>query len=893
MKFTRDDILDRLDDVIYADKRKLNRIVYFFRAFVLFACIFVFVCGLSAGLGVFMGIIKNAPDLDTLSFSPSGFASKTYDAKGNLVATLVQEGSNREEAVYEEIPEDLINAFVAIEDQRFWEHNGIDLKSISRAIVGVVKDDDSAGGGSTITQQLIKNNVFDGGMEKGLALYERKFQEWYIALMLENRPNVDKMAIKKTIITDYLNTINLGNNTLGVKVAAHRYFNKELKDLDLSECTVLASITKNPSRLNPITHPDQNQERRLQVLKNMREQGYITEEQYNEAKSSEIYDRIENNNIIETANQAPYSYFTDELIDQCLETFKTELGMTNAEAKDLLYSGGLTIMTTQDPDIQSIVDKEVNDPDNYDTAKYSIKWRCSVKDTDGKLTHYSENDIASFTRNDLGNTSFDGLFKSEDAVNERIEAFKTARLKEGDEIIAETLDTELEPQLSFVLMDQFTKEVKAISGGRGEKKYSLTLNRATGTTRQPGSTFKVVTAFAPAIEINGATLATTYYDSEYTLGSKTFKNWWSSGTFFGYSGIREGIEFSMNIVAVRCMVDTVTPDEGVEFARKLGISTLTDSDRNAATALGGITKGVTNLELTNAFASIADGGVYGKPKFFTKIYNHDGTLLIDNTEQEQTRVMKETTAYLLTDAMRRSVISHSKWAGGASVNNTSSRAYLDNMTAAGKSGTTSSNNDVWFIGFTPYYTAGVWAGCDDNQSLYDSSTGEYNGGTSFHKDIWKKIMTQVHSGLDNKSFDMPDDIVQMDVCRKSGKLPNAGCYLDVRAGSSAVYTEFFDAANVPTEVCDHHTLGGNIIVPSGEEYKYTDDTAHNGALAAAAKEEEEKEEGGEGTVTDSPSGPGSSDSTATAGTYDSPSIVYIQKFTEEKIGPGGTGSNGQ
>ena len=859
MKFTKDAVNDRLEEIIYGDIKAENQRIHFMKLLIVFVCLLSALSLGSMGIGMLLGIIDNAPEIDTLTFSPQGYATTTYDTEGNLIATLVQEGSNREEVVYEELPEDLINAFVAIEDQRFWQHNGIDPRSITRAVRGVLTGNSSAGGGSTLTQQLIKNNVFAGGNEKGFQLYERKFQEWYIALSLENQPGIEKEVIKKQILTDYLNTINLGNNTLGVKVAAARYFGKKVQDLDLAECTVLASITKNPSRLNPLTHPEDNQERRLQVLKNMLDQGYITEKQKTEAESTAVYDRIKSNNEIVKADDSVYSYFTDALIDQCIKVFRDRLGLTEAEAKNLLYSGGLRIMTTQDPKLQTIVDEEVNDPDNYDTAKYSFKWRCSIQHKADGLRHYSEYDIEKYAKDVKGRAGYDGLFRNEEAVTELLDEYKAYIMDEeaGDEIIAEKLDLTLQPQVSFVLMDQKTKEVKAISGGRGEKKYSLTLNRASGAYRQPGSAFKVVTSFAPAIEENGATLATTYFDAEYELGNKRFKNWWRDGEYFGYSSIRDGIEFSMNIVAVRCMYETVTPQAGVNFARKLGITSLTEEDNNPATALGGITKGVTNLELTNAFASIADYGMYGNYKLFTKIYDHRGNVLIDLDEDPKTRVMKDTTAFLLTDAMRRSTESHSKWARSFTVNNTSSRSHLDNMVCAGKSGTTTRNNDVWFVGYTPYYTAGVWAGCDDNQSLSDNATGQYNGGTSFHKDIWRKIMTRVHEGMTDPGFEKPDNIVELEVCRKSGKLPHSGCRSDYRSGSNAVYTEYFDIDNVPTETCDHHTSYGSIIVPSSDAGKYTDDSTWTPPAPDPEPEETLPEETSTDEISDSPAeGPG-------------------------------------
>ena len=349
-------------------------------------------------------------------------------------------------------------------------------------------------------------------------------------------------------------------------------------------------------------------------------------------------------------------------------------------------------------------------------------------------------------------------------------------------------------------MDQYTGEVKAISGGRGEKTASRTLNRASDVVRQPGSVFKVITCFAPAIDTCGATLGTVYYDAPYTVDTKTFRNWYSSGPgYLGYSNIREGIIYSMNIVAVRCMMETVTPQLGIEYAKNLGITSLVDSDVTAAAALGGLTNGVSNLELTAAFSAIANGGVYTKPIFFTKILDHNGRVLIDN-QPETRRVLKDSTAFLLTDAMSESMEANRHFSGSEmSVNSTSTRAALSGMSAAGKSGTTTANNDIWFVGYTPYYTAGIWGGCDSNQKLTAS-----NGGTSFHKDIWRKIMTRVHEGLADPGFTVPDSVETAEICRKSGKLAIPGvCSADPRG--SAVYTEYFAKGTVPTEVCDHHT----------------------------------------------------------------------------------------
>ena len=759
-----------------------------FKTCFILICFCVLVLG-SIAFGMFKGIIDAAPDVNVDSIVPIGYATTVYDSAGNLTDTLVTAGSNREEATYDELPQDLIDAFVAIEDARFWTHNGIDLRSITRAGVGILTGE-NRGGGSTLTQQLIKNNVFNGGMETSFgAKMERKLQEQYLAIQLT------KSMDRRQIITNYLNTINLGNNTLGVKVAARRYFDKEVSDLTLSECTVIAGITQNPSRLNPITGREKNEEKRIVILQYMYEQGYITKAEQEAALADNVYDRIQDADTVSKENSTPYSYFTDELTQQVKDTLMEKLGYTDTQAHNLLYSGGLQIYTTQDPALQAIVDEEVNDPANYSAARYSVEYRLSVERADGTTEHFSEEHIKNWHR-DVLRDYFDGLYNNEDAIQSDIDAFKAYLLAEEDSIIGERLTKTLQPQVSFVIMDQKTGQVKAISGGRGAKTASLTLNRATSTRRQPGSTFKVITSFAPALDTCGDTLGSVYYDSVYTIGSKTFSNWYSQG-YQGYSSIREGIIYSMNIVALRCMMETVTPQLGVEYAENFGITTLTPQDVTASTALGGVTLGVTNLELTAAYASIANDGVYTKPIFFTRILDHNGKILINN-EPETRRVLKNSTAFLLTDAMKDSMVSMRKF--GSSVGSTSTRSNIPGMSNAGKSGTTSANNDIWFVGYTPYYTAGVWAGCDSNQKL----TGQ-NGGTSFHKDIWRKIMIRVHDGLPDIGFPVPHNIETAVICRKSGKLAIAGvCDNDPRG--NAAYSEYFAKGTVPTEVCDHHIL---------------------------------------------------------------------------------------
>ncbi len=775
----------------YASKLFLS---FFKTAFVL--ALFLAVTGISAGIGMFKGILDNAPDFNPDSFAPSGYFSTIYNSAGEVTDTLVGSNSNRIEASYDEFPQDLIDAFVAIEDSRFWQHSGIDLRSITRAAVGILTNN-YQGGASTLTQQLIKNTVFNGGMETSFgARIERKIQEQYLALQLTK--NVDRTII----LTNYLNTINLGNNTLGVKAAALRYFNKDVSELTLSECTVIAGITQNPSRLNPITGAEDNAARRRVILQEMYEQGYITREEQEEALADDVYARIQNVDLAIRENETPYSYYTDELIDQVTEALKTELGYTDTQAYNLLFSGGLQIYTPQDPQIQAIVDEEMNSAENYDAARYSVEYRLSIAHTDGETKHYSQETMKTYYQNVKGDRNFDGLFDSEEEIQTAIDEYRTYLTQDGSTVIGESSSIVLQPQASFVVIEQSTGYVKAISGGRGEKTASRTLNRATDVVRQPGSTFKVISSFAPAIDACGATLGTVYYDAPYSSGEKNFRNWWGSD-YKGYHNIREGVIYSMNIIALRCMAETVTPQLGVEYAERLGISTMVSDDLNLSTALGGLTRGVTNLELTNAFATIANGGTYTEPVFFTKILDRNGKLLIDNTPQTR-QALKDSTAFLLTDAMTDAMQSNVLYSRpGAGVNSTGTAAALSGMSCAGKSGTTTNNVDVWFVGFTPYYTAGVWGGCDNNQSLRDGS-GSQNGGTSYHKRIWQKVMTRIHEGLSDPGFPVPDSIETAQICRKSGKLAVSGvCSADPRG--DAVYTEYFAKGTAPTEACDHHT----------------------------------------------------------------------------------------
>lgn len=753
----------------------------------LLICFFaVVVIGGCSAFGIISGIIASAPSIEDINATPTGYLTTVLDAEGNQTATLVASGSNRKYVTLDEIPKDLQHAFVAIEDERFYEHNGIDIQGILRAgIKGIASDFHFKEGASTITQQLLKNTVFtDWVSEESLAdKFERKFQEQYLALQLE------KVVDKDWILENYLNAINLGQNTLGVGVASERYFGKDVSELNLSECAVLAAITKSPSKYNPISNPQNNAERRKTVLDYMLEQEYISQSEYDEALADNVYERIQLVNI-EASDTEINSYFVDAMTDVVMQDLIDELGYTETQAYKALYQGGLVIESTQDPSIQAICDEEINNLDNYaGDPKVSFSYRVSIQSPDGSVKHYSEQTMLSYYRSE--NSNFDINYASQEEADAAIEEYKAEIMNEGDTVVegSETIVYTVQPQTALTVIDQTTGEVKAIVGGRGDKTGNKTLNRATDTTRQPGSTFKIIAAYAPALDAGGLTLATVEDDApyNYTTGEgKAVTNY--DKRYRGFTTLREAITDSINIVTVKALAE-IGPSLGYDYIRNFGITTVgIEESGNETLALGGLTNGVTNLELTAAYAAIANDGTYIEPKFYTRVLDHDGNVLLDNTSPESHTVLKETTAWLLTNAMQ-----------DVMTQGTGSAAYFGNsMAQAGKSGTTTKSRDALFAGYTPYYTCVVWGGYDDN----DTQSGE---NTSYPKKIWKSVMSRIHENLESEKFEKPDGIVAVTVCRESGKLAIDGVCTNDPRGNCA-YTEYFAEGTQPTEYCDHHIL---------------------------------------------------------------------------------------
>ena len=750
------------------------------------------VIGASAGIGVFKGIIDTAPSIENIDVTPTGFSTFVYDLEGNQIGKLIAQDSNRIPVAKDMIPENLAHAFVSIEDERFYEHNGIDIKGIIRAAyVGVSNGFRFTEGASTITQQLLKNNVFtnwtkeDGFMDK----IKRKIQEQYLAIELT------KTMSKDDVLVNYMNTINLGQNTLGVQAASLRYFNKSVNTLTLSECAVIAGITQNPSKFNPISHPDNNAQRREKVLNNMLEQGYITQTEYDEAMADDVYSRIQIVNA-EVEEDSVNTYFVDALTDDIMEDLMATGNYTETQAYTLLYSGGLKIYATQDPHVQEICDEAFSNEENYpEGTRWQLGYELTTQDSNGNFENYSTEMYRQYFKE--MDSSFNLLYSSQEAAYDAIEQYKAAVMEPGEEVYGENITLTPQPQVSIVIEDQSTGYVVAMVGGRGQKEASRTLNRATDSKRQPGSTFKIVAVYAPALDSAGLTLATVMNDAPFNYANgRPVNNWWGS-EYRGLNSLRTGIAQSMNIIAVKTLTQ-ITPQLGFDYLKNFGFTTLVEreeitvggktqvfSDIQQSLALGGITKGVTNEELTAAYASIANGGTYIKPKLYTKVLDHDGNVILDNTAPQSRQVIKETTAWLLTDAMVDVVTSGT----GASVN-------FGNMAIAGKTGTTSDYNDVWFSGYTPYYTASVWTGYDNNAKLQKG-----NGERNLAKKLWRAVMSKVHEDLPSQSFQVPSGIVTATVCSQSGKLPIPGLC------DGTLKTEYFAEGTVPTESCDVHYQG--------------------------------------------------------------------------------------
>ncbi len=812
MNYGKKEIDSKIDKINSSNKKIFNKIKLNVKIFAVIIVFTLILCAVFSGVGIVRGLTDSAPDINEENIMPDGYPSIIYDANGKKVQKLMGINANREYKKITDIPECVQNAFVAIEDARFYKHSGVDLQGILRAVFSALSDEKVTQGASTITQQLLKNQVFGGGNEKSFfGKVSRKIQEQSLAIKLES--TIDK----KKILEYYLNTINLGQNTMGVETASKRYFGKSVSKLTVSEAAVLAGITQNPTEYNPITEQQNNEAKRKIILKNMLDQEYITEDEYEEALGDDVYSRIQDiNKEKRTSSYGDInSYYVDAVIENVVSDLKQKLGYTETQAYNAIYREGLKIYTCQDQSLQKICDDVINNDKYYQkNTKSYLSYQLKVKKSDGKTELYTEGDVIAFINN-AHKKRISFYFKNRKKAEKYIKLFKKKNLDKHDKILSESINLIKQPQASFVLMEQSTGKVRAIVGGRGEKTANRTLNRASSSKRQPGSTFKVLSTYLPALDTSGFTLANVMDDAPYKYPgtNKRVKDWDSSG-YKGLTSLRQGIVDSVNIVTVKTF-QKVTPQTGFDYLLNLGFTTLVDrreisdgqiySDIQLPTALGGLTDGVTNVELTAAYAAIANGGTYIKPVYYTKIVDSKGNVLLQNSKSGK-KVMKNTTAWLLTDAMK-DVIKRG----------TGKKAAFKKikMPQAGKTGTTSDNTDFWFEGYTPYYTAGIWLG-------YDSMFTQMSGSAS--KIMWRDIMEKVHKvkKLKNKNFKKPEDIITRKICKKCGKLAVYGL-CDRALDGNDIKTEYFARGTQPKESCDCHV-----------KYTFSNSTGHMAETGASA-----------------------------------------------------------
>lgn len=652
-----------------------------------------------AGCVYIYTVEKTAPQISTLDAMPQYYRTTVTDTDGNTVLTLSQEDSNRVYVDLGDVPDDLQHAVIAIEDARFESHHGVDVRGILRAVFRGITNGGMTEGASTITQQLLKNNVFTEWTEETTFRdrLDRKIQEQFLAIALE------KKVDKDWILENYLNTINLGGGNWGVQTAATYYFNKDVSELTLSECAVIAGIIKNPTKYNPLKEPEANAERRELVLARMLELGFITEEEEQEALAdTEVYERIAEASTAERSVQI-LNYFEDELVTAVVEDLMTETGCSEEDAWKRIYRGGLTIHSTMDEGVQTALENA--------------------------------------------------------ALNEEL--------------------TDGGMQTAMVIIDNASGQIRGIVGGSGEKTASLILDRATDSVRQPGSCIKIIGEYAAGLEDGAITLGSTVADAPHTYSDGTPVNNFDM-EYDGNMTVQKAIIESGNIIAVKVFQDLGLNRVWREL-QEFGITTLTDGDHVEALALGGMSGGVTPLELTSAYSTLARGGTGITPVYYTTVTDHDGNVILEN-KTETTQVVSEETATLLTKAMEL-VMSEG----------TGKPANFDNMHLAGKSGTTSEDRDAWFVGYSPYYTCGIWVGYDDNSEIDD---------TNVVKRVWQQAMSEVHDYLEDTEFSYAGGQTYT-ICSKCGKLATSGL-CDSTVGGDTTEEIYFISGTEPASYCDCH-----------------------------------------------------------------------------------------
>lgn len=580
------------------------------------------------------------------------------DSEGEWVELTSLHGQeNRVWVDYEDIPKYMEKALVSIEDKRFYTHHGVDWYRTAGAFVNMFVGMKNTFGGSTITQQLIKNLT-----QQDDITVQRKLLEIFQALQFE------KDHSKQEIIEWYLNAVYFGEGCYGVQTAAQTYFGKNVEDLSLAECAAIVGITNLPTFYDPFYSVENNKARQENILWCMLDQGYITKSEYDAAMKEElVFVRGEN----EPVSTSYKSYYVETVISDVVRDLANKKGISQAAAERLVYNAGYSIYCCIDTEIQAKVD----------------------------------------------------------AVYENLDALPQT-----------TGSTDSQLQSGIVVMDQYTGEIKALSGGTGKKNRDFGLNRATDTTRPPGSSIKPIAVYGPAVEYGLISPSTLVLDanSNFVKLKHAPDNWYpanSPNTYDGIITILTALQESKNTVSAQIM-DKLTPKNSLDFLRtRLGVTSLIDEDEGyAALALGEPHYGITVREMAQAYCALANDGTFTYARTYTMVKDSNGETVLDNQPVTQTAFSTETArtmTYMLNNA---------------ATNGTGYESRLKNMPVAGKTGTTTNKFDRWFCGYTPYYTCAVWTGYDTPEKMY------FNGNPATQ--IWQKVMASIHEGLEHKDFNM-------------------------------------------------------------------------------------------------------------------------------------------
>lgn len=615
---------------------------------------------------------------------------------------------NRVWTSIDEIPESLQKAYIALEDKRFEKHSGVDWIRTLKAVITFGK----SGGGSTLTQQLIKNLTGENGKT-----VSRKFYEILNAL------NLEKNASKATILEAYMNTVYMSHGCYGVKTTAEKYFGKDLSELNIAECASIAAITQNPSTNDPLLHPEANRKRQLTCLRNMLKEGYISQEEYDEAVAYEmVFTNSENyvkkdssddsSNASSTAATEIQSYYVDYVIQSVINDLVSQCGYTKSQASKLIYNGGLRIYSAVDTSIQEQLE------DVYVNKVTMPAYNKNVPDAQSAMT----------------------------------------------------------------IMD-YSGRILAMVGGIGEKTENRGLNRAT-TPRQPGSSIKPLSIYAPAIEEKYVTWSTkiqnygiAHYYSDGGTGPVNYGN--DPGSPDSYVTVQHALCVSYNTVPAQ-ILKQMGVDLSYKYAtEKFRLSYLDESDKNMSSlAVGGASKGVTTVQMAAAFAAFGNGGKYYEPYCYYKVTNANGTkIYLQHQDSEGEQVISPDTADVMNKLLQTVVTDAAHMA--------TARNYgISGFETFAKTGTTSDDKDRWFVGGTPYYVAAVWYGCDMPKQLSAYVSGSPSG------KIFDEVMTRIHKGLTAKPFDTHSNLVMSATyCTQSGFLASESC--------TSTATGWYTKSNLP------------------------------------------------------------------------------------------------